>query len=64
MLFRSDFENFDWHLKGFGVNLKDRINLGFWGVEVEYDLWGSPFLTIDNDRNLKYKSVPQNPARP
>ena len=52
-----DFANFDWHLKGFGVNPQDTTNLGFWGVEVEYDLWGNPLLTIDIDRNLEYKYV-------
>lgn len=52
-----DFENFDWHLKGFGINVKDTTNVSFWGVEIEYDLCGNPFFTIDKDRNLKYKAI-------
>lgn len=49
-----DFVNFEWHLKGFDIAQQDTTAVSYWPVEVEYDFWGNPFLTIDADRRLKY----------
>lgn len=52
-----DFENFNFHLKGYDKPVKDSISLSYWGVEVEHSFKGEPYLVIDADRGWKYQWI-------
>lgn len=52
-----DFNNFDFNIAGFNTTPEDSLSTTYWPVEIEYDMWGHPYFTVDEDRDYKYLYV-------